>query len=146
MKKPRTHVKTFIPVMARQVEARTKRQTVRQWPKREQDIPKEGHRISCREWTGKPYASKQRVLCEGRITEVLRIKIRLGSILLCRLVYRKRGGGIRFEQVSFMVEYEMQKLFAMADGFSGLLEFHEWFLKKGAAAFTGILIKWEPDA
>ena len=60
-------VRTFKPQFAPLVKAGTKRQTIRPMPKRERDIPKEGDLESWREWTGKPYRSKQRELCQVRL-------------------------------------------------------------------------------
>lgn len=146
MKKPRTWVKTFMPVMAPQVEARTKTNTIRPWPKREQDIPRAGQRISCREWTGRPYNSKQRILCEGRITEVLQIRIRLGCISLLSIHYsHRRAMRPRYRIVSSMYDIYTQRLFAKKDGFERLRDFRAWFLKNGATEFRGVFIKWEPD-
>lgn len=134
-RKPRTWVKTFIPDMARKVEAGTKRQTVRPWPERVQDIPRAGHRISCREWTGRPYNSKQRELCRGDIIEVHKIEIRRGSIFL-----DNDDSSITFTAPQRMTE------FAKADGFESLHDFHAWFLKKRVSKFVGVLIMWRPDA
>lgn len=144
MKKRRTCVKTFMPSMAPKVEDGSKQQTVRPWPKREQDIPKAGDRFSGREWTGKPYASKQRILREGPIKEVLRITIRPSHILLFRIIYRK-AGGLRFQQVELMADNTKQWIFAQKDGFTTLEDFRAWFLKKGATEFRGILIKWKAE-
>lgn len=117
--------------MARQVEARTKRQTVRPWPKRQCDVPQVGHRISCREWTGRPYNSKQRVLCGGRIVDVRYIEIRRGSIT--------------FPGIWVHTAPREMTRFAKADGFESLRDFHAWFLKSEATVFRGVFIQWIPD-
>jgi hypothetical protein len=144
MKKRRTCVKTFMPCMAPLVEDGSKQQTVRRWPKRVQDIPRVKDLFSGREWTGKPYASKQRILREGIIKEVLRITIRPSHILLFKIIHRK-AGGLRFQQAEMMADNTKQWLFAQKDGFKTLEDFHAWFLKKGALEFHGILIKWTPE-
>lgn len=143
-KKPRTWVKTFMPIMAPKVEARTKTQTVRPWPKRTKDVPQAEHRISCREWTGRPYNSKQRELCEGEIAEVLHVRIRLGSLAFYQIA-RCANGKLRLLRDRFITEFKPQLAFAQADGFETLSDFHEWFLKCRLTEFRGVFIKWTPD-
>jgi hypothetical protein len=124
-------VKTFIPEMARQVEARTKRNTIRKMPKRLRDVPTVGQRISCREWTGRPYASQQRTLVEGAVTAVCKITITRQTISL-------HGIG--------MIETAAARMdFAVKDGFESDEEFDAWFLKDGPV-FEGLFIAWEPDS
>jgi hypothetical protein len=124
----RTVVKTFMPQFASKVENDLKTNTIRKWPKR---VPKVGERISCRMWTGRPYFSKQKTLREGTIIAVLHIQIRKGCI--------------RFPGVMKMSSLQEMTVFAIRDGFNGLREFHDWFLKDGKTEFSGIFIQWRPD-
>jgi len=129
--KPRTFVKTFMPRFAEKIRDGSKLNTIRPWPKRQCDIPRVAmrDRISCREWTGKPYASKQGVLREAPIVEVLYVEIRKGSVDF--------PGVRRVRQMSELTA------FARADGFKNLQEFWDWFLRGGKRTmFQGIYIRW----
>lgn len=123
----RTVVKTFMPKFAPLVEAGTKRNTIRKVPKR---MPRVGDRFSGRQWTGRPYFSKQRILIEGVVTEVLHIQI--------------RKLGIWFPGVRRITTPIEMLQFAKADGFETLKDFRDWFLKD-KTTFKGVFIKWEPD-
>jgi hypothetical protein len=68
-------VRMFKPRFARLVETGEKLQTIRPMPKR---LPEIGDHLSLREWTGKPYRSKQRTLCEAIVIHVARITIHEG--------------------------------------------------------------------
>lgn len=63
-------IKLFQPRFAPMVKDGTKLNTIRPLPKRERDMPQVGWDISLREWSGKPYRSKQRVLKESVIEGV----------------------------------------------------------------------------
>jgi hypothetical protein len=121
----RTVVKLFQPRFAPMVEAGTKRQTVRMRPKRERDMPEPGDKFSGREWTGKPYVSKQRVLREGIITEVEPITI-------------------EEDYITVNTNSEPCESFAKADGFTDFHDMIEWFKSTHSLPFEGILIKWKP--
>lgn len=121
-----TCVKTFMPIMAPKVEARTKLQTVRKWPKR---LPKVGQRFSGRAWTGRPRRSKQRILVEGEVVDVREVYISAD------LVYFPKWRDLRGDDY---LE------FAKADGFDTIEDFHAWFLKDGPV-FHGVFINWKPD-
>lgn len=123
----RTFVKTFKPRFAPLVEAGTKLQTVRPTPKRDQDMPHAGDRISCREWTGKPYASKQRMLREGIIERVAHCEITNECVIVNS-------------------QAEPLQAFANADGFADEFEMWDWFKKTHGLPFEGILIRWRNDA
>ena len=124
------HVRMFKPQFAPLVEAGTKCQTVRPIPKR---MPKTGDRISLREWTGKPYRSKQRVLRESEITAV-------EPISLCdtgreMLVY-VNGHELHPEEIND---------YAKADGFKAGIEMFNWFESTHGLPFDGVVIKWHND-
>lgn len=118
-------VRLFKPQFAPLVLNGTKRQTIRPTPKR---LPKVGDCESWREWTGKPYRSKQRKLATVRITAVEPITITVMGISV----------GQNPENVLTMAqEWEIAK----ADGFNTLKDFVEWFNFTHGLPFTGILIK-----
>lgn len=115
-------VKMFKERFARLVETRQKRQTVRPWPKR---MPKIGETISLRQWEGKPYRSKQRILLESRITELDVV-------------------GIDAEGVIVGTTTAPGNAFAAADGFSSFDDLFDWFqIEHKTRVFIGILYKWE---
>jgi hypothetical protein len=119
-------VRMFKPRFARLVEAGTKRQTVRPIPCRP---PHVGDLVSCREWTGRPYNSKQRILREEIITRVEPITI-----------FTKYG---RIEIGCYILPQIEAESFAKADGFDSLEEMLGWFKKEhGEEIFEGIVIYW----
>lgn len=118
-------VKMFMRQFAPLVESGAKMHTVRPTPKR---MPKVGQRISLREWAGKPYRSKQRVLRESVITEVQTIWFNGVSICL-------DGGCLSMPLV---------EAFARADGFDNSRAMADWFVANhGSLPFEGILIGWK---
>ena len=124
------HVRMFKPQFAPLVLSGEKCQTIRPTPKR---MPRCGHRISLRQWSGKPYRSKQRILRESIITEVEPIRITENCIIL--------GQG----DCSFPLnEQQMWKL-AKADGFNTLQDMLEWFNVMHGLPFDGVMIKWHND-
>lgn len=114
----------FKPTFAPLVEQGSKLQTVRPTPKW---MPKAGDILDAREWTGKPYRSKQRKLIEARIWKVSRIYIERGCIVL-----DDRAIGAAKAQA-----------FALADGFDSTEHCYAWFAVHGLP-FTGIVIYWKP--
>ena len=115
-------VKMFKPQFALKVESGEKKQTVRPKPIR---VPKVGQHISLREWTGKPYASKQRVLRESHITRVAHCEITETGVILNSYA-------------------EPMDDFARADGFADFFEMRDWFkANHGALPFEGIAIFWK---
>ena len=125
-KPPRWWYYTFMPQFAPKVRRRTKKRTIR--PHRKDGRrPKAGDRVSLREWTGRPYASKQRVLHESTITDVLDVTI-----------------------TSVTVEFDGEPLSALAaegfaqdDGFESFQQMIEFFHSEHGLPFTGVLIEWE---
>ncbi len=111
----------FKPQFAPKVESGEKLQTVRPVPKR---LPKPGDEISLREWTGKPYRSKQRVLRESVITKVEPFDL---------------------DAMRFWSRHE-RDVFARADGFYDFPEMLSWFIREHGYNFKGIVIYWEPLA
>lgn len=120
-------VKTFMPQFAPLVQSGKKKHTVRGVPKRERDIPKVGQEISLRTWTGKPYASKQRVLCESTVTRVERILIYSDGILL--------GGHP-------LLGEELED-YAKSDGFTTSKDMLAWFDITHGLPFHGIDTYWK---
>ncbi len=121
--KQKRFVRTFQPRFARLVEQGIKTQTIRKTPKR---MPRVGDIIDCREWTGKPYRSKQRKLIEAVIKSVEVVTIE--------------------ERAVYFPTYKLAKLemhnWAKDDGFKGWGDMRNWFLKNHSLPFTGIEIKW----
>lgn len=91
-------------------------------------MPKAGDKISCREWTGKPYRSIQRILKESVIVSVLSFRMNDFSFFLDE--YQ-------------MTDNEMYS-FALADGFKSAQEMFDWFAKTHGLPFSGIVIYWKP--
>ena len=113
-------VRMFKPRFAPLVESGQKCQTVRPVPSR---MPKVGDTISLREWTGKPYRSKQRVLREEVISGVSHVDI--------------TETGVAVESCAVHCDQ-----FALADGFKDFFELRDWFKTEHGLPFEGILIKW----
>lgn len=118
----RTFVKMFMPRFAPLVENGSKNQTVRPMPTR---MPVSLDRVSLREWTGKPYRSKQRILGEAVITRVANFEMTHLTVTV--------GGKIVGSDE-----------FALADGFNSFEDMRLWFAETHGLPFKGILIKWEP--
>lgn len=116
----------FKPQFAPLVKAGTKRQTIRPFPKR---MPKVGDHESWREWTGKPYRSKQRELAQVRIIGVERISIHQGAVMSREKNPRK-------------LFFEIDD-FARADGFKNWEDMVRWFENQHGLPFKGILIRAE---
>lgn len=110
----------FKPRFAELVEAGTKLQTVRPYPKR---MPKAGQLISLRAWSGKPYRSKQRHLRTSTITFVGNF-----AIDRCGITVQNFEGD--------------PNLFARLDGFTDLAEMVKWFEAEHGLPFSGIVIRW----
>ena len=121
------HVRMFKPEFAPKVLSGEKCQTIRPTPKR---MPRTGHLISLRQWTGKPYRSKQRTLRESVISEVEPIRITEICIII--------GTG----DCSFPLNEQQAWELAKADGFNTLQDMLEWFNVMHGLPFEGILIKW----
>jgi len=113
-------VKMFQPKFHLLVKYGQKLQTVRPIPKR---MPERGDIISCRKWVDKPYRSKQEVLRESCINEVLPVEIRRDEV---RVKNSRVDAGV----------------FAKADGFVDFKEMESWFENTHGLPFKGILISW----
>jgi len=124
-------VKMFKAQFALLVKSGAKLQTVRPTPKR---MPKVGQRISLRQWIGKPYRSKQRVLRESVITDVQTIWF--------------DGCTIRLDGKNIAEDFfptTAEEAFARADGFENLNAMADWFrATHRSLPFQGIVIKWSP--
>ncbi len=123
------HVYTFMPPLVPLVESGAKAQTFRC---RKRD-PKPGDALSLRCWTGRPYASTQRILGESECIRVLPCTISIGSIHL---------GGIRLDTLAI-------DTFAKADGFPDAKALFAFFIQHrglGRKTFqlTGTVTYWHP--
>ena len=120
---PRSFVRLFKPRFAALVEAGTKTQTVRPTPAR---MPQAGDKLSLRTWTGKPYRSKQRVLREATVLQVVQVRI--------------DGADMWFD--GRRASEAKQEAFAVADGFAGAHEMRGWFEHEHGLPFEGVVILW----
>jgi hypothetical protein len=125
-------VKLFMPQFAPKVEDGTKRQTVRPTPKRR---PKVGERLSLREWTGKPYWSKQRVLRETVLKDWEPVTIYPWNLQI--------GTGLGFRNLTRPNHNRELDAFAVADGFRNFGEMFEWFERQHSRPFSGIVLYWD---
>lgn len=116
----RRFVRMFKPRFAALVKAGTKRQTIRPTPKR---MPKPGDILDAREWTGKPYRSKQAKIGEFVISDVRMVRITK-------------------EHFGVPTTPEVLNLFAQADGFRDWDEMVEWLEREHGLPFEGILIRF----
>ena len=108
---------------APKVESGEKRRTIR--PDRKRPV-KVGDPVSLRQWTGRPYASKQRVLRTGTITRVEPVRLSYAGVLL------ESGMLLGFQE----------REFAQADGFESAAEMLSWFVDNHGIPFRGTLIEW----
>lgn len=113
----------FQPRFARLVETGKKRQTVRKTPKR---MPKKGDTVSLREWTGKPYRSKQRELMEATLVNVHTVEI----------------GDYELTIDGQWMSAEKRDRFARADGFDDWEDLQCWFEETHELPFKGICLFW----
>lgn len=110
--------------MARLVLTGQKKQTVRPKPKR---IPVNGDILDARMWTGKPYRSKQKFLCDAIIRETALVEIVAEGIWLSE---RKLNCN------------EIWK-FAKDDGFNTPQDMIDWFNYQYGLPFEGMVIYWD---
>lgn len=116
----------FKPQFAGLVRSGQKCQTVRPVPER---MPKPGDSISLRMWSCKPYRSKQVILRESTVTEVLPVAITADH-------FRVAGN---------VLSNAEQWAFAKADGFTSPEDLVGWFAFEHGLPFHGIVIKWSGD-
>lgn len=126
---PRRFVKTFQPWKTAKVESGESNQTIRPTPKRPQDMPRPGDILDARQWTGKPYRSKQRKLGEFRIVSVYKVSIRRESVKVGKFGTWKLNGIL--DQL------------ARDDGFMHWSSMVHWFEENHGLPFVGVLIVWE---
>lgn len=115
-------VRMFQPRFAAKVISGKKHQTVRSMPKR---MPTLGEQFEAREWIGKPYRSKQRVLKQSIIKALALVEISQGGAISV--------GGERL--MNWVAED-----FARQDGFKDYSEMLEWFHDTHCLPFEGIVI------
>lgn len=120
------HVRLFKPEFAPKVESGAKLCTIRQAPKR---AIWSGDALSLRTWTGKPYASKQRLLRETICKECV------GIMILSSTQIRVNGNELN--------ETEREML-ALADGFESAAEMAAFFELEYQLPFIGVIISWYP--
>lgn len=112
----------FQPQFVPQIEAGTKRSTIRPRAR-----CKPGDELSLRQWTGKPYRSKQReIMCRPRCKAVNDIRINNGTVSVNGMVLHGKE------------ESEL----ARCDGFADFVAMRDWFEKTHGLPFSGELIEW----
>ncbi len=126
----------FKPRFAPLVKDGTKRQTIR--PERKHRVFR-GDVLSLREWSGKPYRSKQTVLKETQCESVHSLTIVPrstpdGMFVSCfvddQRVESCAGGTGSWDRL------------AVADGFRNAADMLSWFTETHGLPFNGILVKW----
>ena len=106
------------------VQIGAKRQTIRATAR-----CKPGDTLSLREWSGRPYRSKQSLLREATCTSVSHVGIGTGGV-------ESNGRVMLFGSPA-------ADDFARADGFADFAEMREWFQGAHGLPFLGELISWE---
>lgn len=127
-------VKMFQPPFARLVLKDRKRQMIWPWPKNLRLFPKRGQKISLREWMGKPYRSRQRVLREAHVSYVATVRMTRNTITVAGW-YRLTKAG----------HEPLRNELARLDGFRDWEEMRDWFATTYGLPFRGVLIRWLPS-
>lgn len=117
---------TFQQRFASLVKEGRKPHTIR--PRRVNAI-KPGDKLSLRQWSGRPYRSKQKKLMETTCTHVA--EFQLESYALMKI----NGQRLHLDE---------QESLAKVDGFKDLCEMINWFEKTHELPFNGVIIYWEP--
>lgn len=130
---PRQFVRMFQPRFAELVESKVKRQTIRKMPVR---MPRIGDILSAREWTGKPYRSKQRELLRTPFVGIYGVHLNSVSLSMFNLA------GEHPRAISFCQSRSSRDCFARWDGFESWADLVEWFETIHALPFEGILHTW----
>jgi hypothetical protein len=117
----------FQPRFARLVESGQKTQTIRAKAR-----CNPGDTLSLREWTGKPYRSKQRVIREARCRGVEPITIGYAGMV----------PGYKFDG-EWCVNHVLRDDLAKRDGFQHFHEMLDWMKATHGLPFEGELITWE---
>lgn len=142
-RQPRRWVKLFKDRFAEAVRTGIKRQTIRPWPKRDEDVPRVGDVVDCRRWSGLPYRSKQVKLCEGVVTSLRGVEIIDGRIHFFHDPATMGDG----ETVCWVLAPHAASELARADGFASAEEMVAWFRDTHGLPFVGYLVKWAaPDS
>jgi len=124
-------VKIFQDRFAASILDGTKRSTIRNLPKRLEDWPQPGDLINARQWSGRPYGSPQRSLCELLVTGVSEITIEEDGITHDMNGCSVPPGSPYHDTV------------ARQEGFKDWDEMKKWFVENYySLPFTGILIEW----
>ena len=124
------HVIMFQPRFAPLVESGKKLTTIRGARKR---AIKAGDTLSLREWTGKPYRSKQRELRTAVVTAVDKIEMLEGGMFPWSFTVYQNG---------YELNCAARILFSSVDGFSGVNDMARWFKDTHGLPFTGVRISW----
>lgn len=129
MSKPRRHVFMFQPQFAPRVLDGSKTTTIRAPRKRAVKI---GDILDLRQWSGRPYASKQVKLRTAECVETSTITIKRSSI-----IFRKFSVGVELNGD------ELLDIIAEDDGFESWRLMRAWFEKTHGLPFTGTLYRWK---
>jgi len=122
------HVVMFQPRFARKVEAGTKLQTIR-LPRK---VPvKPGDWLSLREWTGKPYRSKQRIIREVTCKKTSILHLDWSDVMILD---------------GQPLNSNLQQWFAQNDGFKSADEMRQWFAATHTLPFDGVVFFWQNNS
>lgn len=88
-----------------------------------------GETLSIRVWTGRPYRSKQRELCQRVVKFVFPVVVQFAGITRPDL----NGAAL------------VRNRIAKDDGFQNWREMRAWFRDMHGLPFKGVLIHWIPD-
>lgn len=120
----------FMDRFAEKVRDRSKRQTIRAGFPR----CKPGDALSLRRWTGKPYRSKQEVICEGVCRKVTTFSAHVVS----------NCGWTVWVDCEHVYGDALDNLAAL-DGFDNAEDMKAWFLDVHGCDFNGYIVQWEPS-
>lgn len=127
--KPRRFVRMFKPRFAALVKSGAKLQTIRPTPKR---MPRPGDILDARQWSGKPYRSKQIKLGEFIIANVAKVELRTYAVMM----------EFKTFTAAHAANTPSADAFARADGFTHWGDMLAWFEREHGLPFDGILILW----
>lgn len=121
------HVRMIQPRFVPMIRSGDKLNTIRPKPKRE---IKPGDIIDFRQWSGKPYCSKQIKVIEVEVTDVSAIKIDSHAVL-------KGDRLIKWPHLDEL------NYFAKRDGFKDWFDMRDWFTSTHSLPFEGVIITWK---
>ena len=130
MRAPKRITKTFQPDFVPKIISLSKITTIRGFPKRPGDMPAAKDILDFRQWSDKPYRSKQLRIATAEIVRVEEMELAPHFIAI--------GDQVTMERADL-------DGYARNDGFGDWKSLILWFrLNHGTDRFTGIIIEWDP--